>query len=207
MEWGSRRGEPTAGLRSPEVDAVFAPDGIGGDRHLTLGACLSNDQSVEGVFVKAGEASRLDDMRIVDHQQRSTGVKTLIAEGGGVNRELPQAVFDRHFPNAGHGNQASRCRHELARLLSQPRIAQQSSRHDLGVEQQFHASSKSLPTSASACSPKAASTSANFPDKAPQWRKPGEATHGTSRTWAWPWLAMMTSSPETAAFRRVVRSG
>nr|WP_296698354.1 hypothetical protein [Thiocapsa sp. UBA6158] len=126
--------------------------------HQTIGACLSNDQSLEWVFVKAGEAPRLDDMCIVDHQQRSTGVKTLIAEGDGVNRELSQAVFDRHFPNAGHGNHASRCRHELSRLLSQPRIAQQPPQHDPGVEQQFHAPWKSLPTSASACSPKAASS-------------------------------------------------
>ncbi len=54
MEWGWRRGEPTVGLRLPEGDALFAQDSIGGDRHQTLGACLSNDQSVEEVFVKAG---------------------------------------------------------------------------------------------------------------------------------------------------------
>jgi hypothetical protein len=67
-------------LRSPEGDAILAPDRVDGDRHQTLGTCLRNHQSLEGVFVKAGEVPRLDDMRIIDRQQGSAGGKTLIVE-------------------------------------------------------------------------------------------------------------------------------
>ena len=85
-----------------------------------------------------GQLGGFNHMRIEHRQERSTGAKALIAEGGRCHVQLAETVLDGHLPDAGDRHQAGAGDQQLSCIGSQPWIVEEPPEHHLGVEQQTH---------------------------------------------------------------------
>jgi hypothetical protein len=90
------------------------------------------------IVVHHRELGGLNHMTIQHWQEHRTSGEALIAKGSWRHRQLAQAVFDGHLPDAGNRHHARGCGHQITGFDAQPGIVEQPPEHHLGVEQQAH---------------------------------------------------------------------